>query len=85
MNTGHRHHVTDPKDRVPLDQKIAYGLGMATPIAFGNALAQLTNLIFNIGLGINPILLGIAQMLPRFWDAISDPLAGYLSDNTRTR
>ncbi|MCB9849998.1 MAG: MFS transporter [Phycisphaerales bacterium] len=58
---------------------------MATPIAFVNAVAQLTNLIYNIGLGVSPILLGIAQMIPRFWDAISDPLAGYISDNTRTR
>lgn len=82
---AHFHHVTDPRDRVPLVQKVAFGLGMATPIAFGNALVQLTNLIFNIGLGVNPIWLGAAQMVPRFWDAISDPLAGYLSDNTRSR
>ena len=24
-------------------------------------------------------------MIPRFWDAISDPIAGYISDNTRSR
>ena len=85
MSHPHVSHATALRDRVPLVQKVAFGLGMATPIAFGNALAQLTNLIFNIGLGINPILLGAAQMIPRFWDAISDPLAGFLSDNTRTR
>ena len=85
MQHTSRHHVTDPKDRVPVGEKIAFGLGMATPIVFGNALAQLTNLIFNIGMGVNPILLGAAQMIPRFWDAISDPLMGYISDNTRTR
>lgn len=79
------HHVTNPEDRVPFGEKMAFGLGMATPIAFGNALAQLTNLIFNIGLGLNPILLGLMQMLPRFWDAVSDPLMGHISDNTRTR
>lgn len=80
-----RHHSTAEKDRIPVGQKIAFGLGMATPIAFVNSVAQLTNLIFNIGLGVNPIYLGIAQMIPRLWDAISDPLAGFLSDNTRTR
>ncbi len=79
------HHETAAADRIPVTQKVAFGLGMATPIAFVNAVAQLTNLIYNIGLGVSPILLGIAQMIPRFWDAISDPIAGYISDNTRTR
>ena len=45
----------------------------------------MTNLIFNLGLGVSVIWLGVAQMIPRLWDAISDPLAGYLSDNTRSR
>lgn len=86
MNTAARHHYeTLAEDRIPVPQKIAFGLGMATPIAFVNSVAQLTNLIFNIGLGVSPILLGIAQMIPRLWDAISDPLAGFVSDNTRTR
>ena len=79
------HHETAAADRIPVAQKLAFGFGMATPIAFVNAVAQLTNLIYNIGLGVSPILLGIAQMIPRFWDAISDPIAGYISDNTRTR
>ncbi len=79
------HHQTQDRDRIPVVSKIAFGLGMATPIAFVNALAQLTNLIFNIGLGVSPLLLGVAQMVPRLWDAISDPLAGFLSDNTRSR
>jgi len=64
-HTGHQHHATAARDRIPVGQKIAFGFGMATPIA--------------------PILLGIAQMIPRLWDAISDPLAGFLSDNTRSR
>lgn len=79
------HYVTEARDRIPVVQKIAFGLGMATPIAFVNSVAQLTNLIFNIGLGVSPIYLGIAQMVPRLWDAVTDPLAGYISDNTRTR
>lgn len=79
------HHETATADRIPLAQKLAYGFGMATPIAFVNSVAQLTNLIYNIGLGVSPVLLGVAQMIPRLWDAVSDPLAGYISDNTRSR
>jgi GPH family glycoside/pentoside/hexuronide:cation symporter len=36
-------------------------------------------------LGIAPAVMGFVFLLSRIWDAVSDPLAGYLSDNTRTR
>jgi glycoside/pentoside/hexuronide:cation symporter, GPH family len=79
------HHQTASKDRIPLSQKIAFGLGASTPIAFVNTVSGLTNLIYNVGLGVNPVLLGIAQMVPRAVDAIFDPWFGSISDNTRTR
>ncbi len=78
-------HMISQSDKVSFAQKVAFGLGMAVPIAFVNSISQMTNLIFNLGLGVSVIWLGVAQMIPRLWDAISDPLAGYLSDNTRTR
>lgn len=40
---------------------------------------------FNIGLGINPMTLGIVLMILQAWNAILDPIIGNLSDNTRTR
>ena len=64
---------------------MAYGFGMATPIAFVNAVAQLTNLIYHIGLGVNPILLGVAQMIPRAWDALIGPYIGFISDKCQSR
>jgi len=36
-------------------------------------------------LGIAPGVMGFLFLLSRVWDAISDPLAGYWSDRTRTR
>jgi len=42
-------------------------------------------LIGNIGLGLSALWLGVIMILPRLWDAVSDPLMGYISDNTRTR
>ncbi len=76
---------TAQADRIAFAQKLAFGFGMATPIAFVNAVGQLTPLIYNIGLGVSPFMLGIAQMIPRLWDAVSDPVAGFVSDNTRSR
>lgn len=36
-------------------------------------------------LGIAPGVMGFLFLLSRIWDAVSDPLAGYLSDRTSTR
>ena len=40
----------------------------------------LTNVI-----GLQPALAGIVTLISEIWDAISDPLMGVLSDNTRTK
>lgn len=80
-----QHHITDEKDKIPDSQKVAYALGaMSTNVAV-NSFGNLTLLIYNAGLGISPVLLGVAQFVPRLWDAITDPLVGNLSDNTRSR
>lgn len=80
-----RHHRTAARDRIPWVQLIAYGMGGFVPIALFNSVGQLSGLILNVGLGISAILVGVSQMVPRFWDAITDPIMGHLSDNTRGR
>lgn len=66
-------------------EKVGYGMGAFTESTAQNALAQMMLPIFNIMLGVSPVLLGIAAAITRAWDAFSDPLMGYLSDNTRSR
>jgi len=63
---------------------LAYGLGGFVPIALFNSVGQLSGLIVNVGLGVSAILVGVAQMVPRFWDAITDPIMGHITDSTRT-
>ena len=41
--------------------------------------------ILNLGLAIDPVLVGIIGFAPRIFDAVSDPLMGYISDNTSTK
>lgn len=50
-----------------------------------NGMNSLVLPIFNIGLGVDAVKLGFAIGLPRFLDAITDPVIGHISDNTRTR
>jgi GPH family glycoside/pentoside/hexuronide:cation symporter len=72
-------------DRVPWPQLIAYGFGGLIPIALFNIAGQLMSLLGNISLGLSAFWLGAIMLAPRLWEAISDPVIGHLSDNTRTR
>lgn len=73
------------QDRIPFGQKVAYAVGQNTEwVASGLVTSTLWMPFFNMGLGISPIVLGIILMLIRFYDAISDPIVGNISDNVRT-
>jgi GPH family glycoside/pentoside/hexuronide:cation symporter len=78
------HHQTAAADRIPFFQKLIYGIGSFVNQFAGAATGQLIA-VLNLGLGVNPALVGIIGAVPRFIDAFSDPLVGYSSDNTRTR
>jgi GPH family glycoside/pentoside/hexuronide:cation symporter len=84
MATHHR-HTTAAKDRVSWNQLIAYGMGGLIPIAIFNIAGQLIGLLGNISLGLSAFWLGTIMIFPRLWDAVSDPVMGHITDNTRTR
>ena len=66
------HYATAPADRIPVHQKVVAGRGGMM-------------IVLNLGLGMNPALVGLLGALPRLTDAFTDPIMGYVSDNTRTR
>jgi glycoside/pentoside/hexuronide:cation symporter, GPH family len=76
---------TKPEDRIHFSQLAAYGLGGVIPIALFNIAGILVGLMGNISLGLSAFWLGVILIIPRLWDAVSDPIIGHLSDNTRTR
>lgn len=76
---------TKPEDRIHFSQLAAYGSGGIIPIALFNIAGILVGLMGNISLGLSAFWLGVILIIPRLWDAVSDPVIGHLSDNTRTR
>lgn len=72
------------EDVVPLGQKMAFGAGNLTnqllPAALGVFMFFLV-----VGFGMSPYKAGILAAIPRFMDAILDPIMGYISDNTRSK
>jgi GPH family glycoside/pentoside/hexuronide:cation symporter len=78
------HYETRPEDRIPFLQKVVYGLGAFVNNLLAAAIGGMT-IILNLGLGMNPALVGLIGALPRLTDAVTDPLMGYISDNTRSK
>ncbi|MFW2403348.1 MAG: MFS transporter [Gammaproteobacteria bacterium] len=79
-----KHYETAPQDRIPLYQKLVYGLGAFVNNLLAAAIGGMV-IVLNLGLGMNPALVGLLGALPRLTDALTDPLMGYISDNTRSR
>jgi GPH family glycoside/pentoside/hexuronide:cation symporter len=78
------HARTAPEDRIGILQRLAYGMG-----AFVNNLLAAASggmmIVLNLGLGMNPALVGLLGAIPRLFDAFTDPIMGYVSDNAKTR
>lgn len=76
---------TAAADRVPVETKAAYALGGTTDI-FGHWLYNnFANPVFNVFLGLSPTQVSTVLGVSRLIDAFTDPLFGWISDNTRTR
>ena len=78
------HYETAARDRIPIYQKLIYGLGAFVNNLLAAAIGGMI-IVLNLGLGMNPALVGLVAALPRLTDAITDPLMGYISDNTKSR
>src|SRR5690606_20750772 len=77
--------ATAPEDRVPLHEKLALGIGGLTEF-FGNVSVKAIAVpVYQMTLGVNPALLGLVLAIPRFWDAVTDPVMGNISDNFHSR
>ncbi len=77
--------ITPESDRVPLRSKVAYGLAGIVGLWSTNLPNQLITPIFVSGLGLSPAIVSTITVIFRLFDAIFDPVIGWLSDNTRTR
>jgi glycoside/pentoside/hexuronide:cation symporter, GPH family len=72
-------------DRLPMRQKVGYGLGSILDMWGHWLYSSLAYQVFNIFLGVAPGLVSTVMMLKVLMDAVSDACFGWLSDNARTR
>ena len=69
---------------LPFGQKLAYGLGNFVNNFLPGALGTFSVFLLTI-FGIDPLVAGVLSLVPRLYDAITDPIMGYISDNTHSR
>ena len=77
-------YKTDPKDIVPIVEKVAFGAGHLANQLFPAALGVFM-IILVLALKMDPFLAGLLAALPRLIDALTDPIMGYISDNTSSK
>ena len=77
--------AVDSSDKLPLSVKLSYSCGAISEVLLGNIIPYLALAIYNIGLGVNIMLVSLAIAIPRIWDAFSDPIVANISDNSHTK
>ncbi|TGV03706.1 MFS transporter [Flavivirga rizhaonensis] len=75
---------TAAKDRVPIGQKAAFGAGHFVLNLLPGALGFFMFFLLT-AFGMDPLYAGILGALPRLFDALSDPIMGFISDNTKSK
>ena len=70
--------------KVPMGQKIAFGLGMLANQMFP-AMIGIFTVVLVEKLGFSGFLLGLTYFIPKFYDALFDLMIGYVSDNTKSK
>lgn len=71
-----------PADRVPLKEKLAYGIGGLMD-GGGVSMMSCVMLAYMTKNGIAMTVASTIMMIAKLWDAFTDPFMGFLSDNTR--
>ncbi|GHB30221.1 MFS transporter [Mongoliitalea lutea] len=68
---------------VPMGQKIAFGMGMLANQMFPASLGIFMVVLVQ-NLGFPGWMWGVVYFLPRVLDAVTDPIMGFISDNTKS-
>ena len=71
-------------NKIPMGQKIAFGFGMLANQMFPATLGIFMVVLVK-NLGFPGWMWGIIYFFPRIFDSFTDPIMGFISDNTKSR
>jgi len=75
---------TTTSGKVPFGQKVAFGVGMLANQMFP-AVLGIFMVVLVKDLGFPGWMWGVIYFFPRVFDSITDPIMGFISDNTKSR
>lgn len=73
------------KSKVSVGRKVAYGFGSVAYGVKNNGFDYFFLIFYSQVMGVSAYLVSLALLIALVVDALSDPLIGYMSDNTRSR
>ena len=71
--------------KLPVRSKVCYGLGDVANSFSWNFIATFLMIFYTDVFGISAWAVSVLFLVGRLWDAVNDPLVGYLSDKTQTK
>ena len=78
-------YKTASRDKVPVGQKAAFGAGHFILNILPGTLGVFIQFFLLTAWGVDPLWAGLLGGLPRIFDAITDPIMGFISDNTKSK
>lgn len=78
-------YITPEKDRVPFGQKATFGAGHFILNIIPGTLGVFIQFFLLTAWGVDPLWAGLLGGLPRIFDSITDPIMGFISDNTKSK
>ena len=76
---------TPSRNKVPMGQKAAFGAGHFVLNLLPGVLGVYLQVFILTAFGMDPVWAGLLGGLPRIFDSITDPIMGFISDNTKSR
>ena len=73
------------RNKVPFGQKAAFGSGHFILNLLPGVLGVYLQVFILTAFGMDPVWAGLLGGLPRIFDALTDPIMGFISDNTNSR
>ncbi|MCK4381004.1 MAG: MFS transporter [Candidatus Lokiarchaeota archaeon] len=68
-----------------LKDKLIWGLANFGTSIIQGVFATTTVIFYHVYLGLDPFYIGLAATIYAIWNALNDPIFGYISDRTRTK
>ena len=77
-------NATPSSNKVPFGQKVAFGLGMLANQLFPAMLGIFIVILID-KLGFPGWMVSVIYFVPKLFDAITDPIMGFITDNTKSK